>query len=83
MRLLLTVAIIWGLMAAAGAPQTYSPQRPLPRTTSMPALRALATQREIEERFKLGIDAEARGEERGRNGQEQGREFLEAHCEAP
>ncbi len=62
MRWLLTVAIIWGLMAAAAAAQTYSPQRPLPRTTSMPTLRALATQREVEERFKLGIDAEARGD---------------------
>ena len=62
MRPLLAVAIIWGLMAAAAAAQTYSPQRPLPRTTSMPALRALATQREVEERFKLGIDAEARGD---------------------
>ena len=46
-----------GLMAAAAAAQTYSPQRPLPRTTSMPALRALATRREIEERFTIGIDA--------------------------
>ena len=62
MRPLLAVAIIWGLMAAAAAAQTYSPQRPLPRTTSMPALRALATEREGEERFKLGIDAEARGD---------------------
>jgi Flp pilus assembly protein TadD len=62
MRLPLAVAILWGLMAAGAAAQTYSPQRPLPRTTSMPALRALATQREIEERFKLGIDAEARGD---------------------
>jgi Flp pilus assembly protein TadD len=62
MRLLLAVTIIWGFMAAGAAAQSYSPQRPLPRTTSMPALRALATQREIEERFKLGIDAEARGD---------------------
>src|SRR5579863_5272992 len=62
MRPLLAVTIIWGLMAAAAAAQTYAPQRPLPRTTSMPALRALATQREVEERFKLGIDAEARGD---------------------
>ena len=62
MRLLLAVAIIWGLMAAAAAAQTYSPQRPLPSTTSVPALRALATQREIEERFKIGIDAESRGD---------------------
>jgi hypothetical protein len=29
------------------------------------------------------VNAEARGEERGRQGQEQGREFLEAHCRPP
>jgi tetratricopeptide (TPR) repeat protein len=62
MRLLLAVTIIWGLVAARAGAQTYSPQRPLPSTTSVPALRALATQREIEERFKIGIDAESRGD---------------------
>ncbi|MBV8655130.1 MAG: tetratricopeptide repeat protein, partial [Candidatus Eremiobacteraeota bacterium] len=31
-----------------------------PRTTSLPALRAQAARREIEERFALGLDAEAR-----------------------
>jgi Flp pilus assembly protein TadD len=49
-------------MAGPAPAQNYSPQRPLPRTTSAPALRALATQREIEERFTLGIAAEARSD---------------------
>lgn len=31
----------------------------MPRTTSAPTLRALAIQREVEERFKIGLDAES------------------------
>lgn len=46
-----------GLMATPGWAQTYPTQRPLPRTTSQPALRAIATQREIEERFTIGLSA--------------------------
>lgn len=62
MRLLPAVAIVCALVAARAAAQTYPSQRPLPATTSVPALRALATQREIEERFRIGIDAESRGD---------------------
>ncbi len=62
MRFLFAVAIIAGLTAAGAAAQTYSPQRPVPRTTSMPALRAIATQREVEERFTIGLAAQARGD---------------------
>jgi Flp pilus assembly protein TadD len=62
MRVLLAVGILTGLMAGAAPAQNYSPQRPLPRTTSAPTLRALATQREIEERFAIGIAAEGRGD---------------------
>lgn len=38
------------------------PPSPIPRTTSVPALRDLARAREIEERFSIGIDAESRGD---------------------
>ena len=41
----------------AVAQETYTTQTPAPRTTSVPALRDLAIQREIEERFKLGLAA--------------------------
>ncbi len=62
MRVLLAVAIVAAVTAARAAAQSYPPQHPLPRTTSAPALRDLATQREIEERFRIGIDAESRGD---------------------
>ena len=61
MRVPLAVAILAGLMAAQTSAQEY-PQRPVVRTTSAPALRQLATQREIEERFAIGIAAEGRGD---------------------
>jgi superkiller protein 3 len=41
--------------------QVYSPSTPAPRTTSVPALRALATAREVEERFRIGLDDQASG----------------------
>jgi tetratricopeptide (TPR) repeat protein len=62
MRIVPAVAIIAALMAARAPAQTYPQQHPLPSTTSVPALRDLATQREIEERFKIGIDAESRSD---------------------
>jgi Flp pilus assembly protein TadD len=62
MRTLLLVAILTQTAATAGFAQTYSPASPVPRTTSVPALRALAARREIEERFTLGLSAEARGD---------------------
>ena len=65
MRVLLLAALLVQLMATSGPAQTYSPAPPLPRTTSVPELRAFATQREIEERFKIGLDAESRGDWKG------------------
>ncbi|HEV3092619.1 MAG TPA: tetratricopeptide repeat protein [Candidatus Cybelea sp.] len=62
MRLLPAVAILAGLAVAPANAQTYPSAHPVPRTTSVPALRALATQREIEERFTIGIAAESRGD---------------------
>ena len=60
--LLLAGAVLTGLMTAAATAQTYSTSRPLPRTTSEPALRTLATQREIEERFTIGLSALSRND---------------------
>lgn len=44
------------LTAAVAFAQTYPSMTPVPRTTSAPELRALATQREVEERFRIGLD---------------------------
>jgi Flp pilus assembly protein TadD len=60
MRVLLLAALLTPLTTIAAAAQTYAPSTPLPRTTSAPALRGFAIQREIEERFKIGLDAESR-----------------------
>lgn len=62
MRVLLLAALLIQVEATPGLAQTYSTQSPAPRTTSVPQLRALAVRREIEERFTLGIEAEARGD---------------------
>src|SRR5262249_26321549 len=45
------------LLSSVAFAQTYPSTTPVPRTTSAPALRALATQREVEERFRIGLDA--------------------------
>jgi Flp pilus assembly protein TadD len=44
------------LLSAVALGQTYPSMTPVPRTTSAPALRDLATQREVEERFRIGLD---------------------------
>jgi tetratricopeptide (TPR) repeat protein len=62
MRSLLATVVISSLMAAPVAAQYASPQ-PVPRTTSAPALRALAIRREIEERFTIGLRALARNDD--------------------
>jgi Flp pilus assembly protein TadD len=57
------VAIALAAIAAsapAGA-QVYAPGTPAPRTTSVPAMRALATAREVEERFRIGLEDQADG----------------------
>jgi tetratricopeptide (TPR) repeat protein len=61
MRVALLGVLFVGLTAAAGVPQPYPMHTPVPLTTSAPALRALAVAREIEERFRFGLDAEAGG----------------------
>ncbi len=55
-------AVVAALGAAADVAFAYPTPTPIPRTTSIPALQALATQREVEERFKTGLAAEARGD---------------------
>jgi Flp pilus assembly protein TadD len=60
--LLAIAAVFAGLRVAAGIALAYPTPTPVPRTTSIPALQALATQREVEERFKAGLAAEARGD---------------------
>jgi Flp pilus assembly protein TadD len=62
MRVLLLVALLESLTALSAPAQTYAPSTPVPRTTSGPALRAFATQREVEERFRFGVAAEMRGD---------------------
>ncbi len=57
-------AIIAALIAsvAAGRAQDYGSRAPVPATTSAPALRAIAAQREVHERFGIGLKAERRGQ---------------------
>jgi tetratricopeptide (TPR) repeat protein len=62
MRTLLLASVFMLSATATSFGQTYPLQSPVPRTTSQPALRDLARAREIEERFGIGLDAEARGD---------------------
>lgn len=62
MRVLLLTAVLSQAAMTFGAAQTYSTPAPVPQTTSVPALRTLAVRREIEERFTIGLNAEARSE---------------------
>jgi Flp pilus assembly protein TadD len=62
MRVPLLVAFLTQLSTTAALAQVYSTPNPVPATTSAPALRDVATRREIEERFTLGLDAEARSD---------------------
>lgn len=55
MRVSHLVALLAVVLPSQALAQTYPMQSPVPRTTSAPALRDLATQREVEERFKLGL----------------------------
>ena len=59
------VVLALAIFAASAPParaQMYPHATPVPATTSLPALRALATQREVVERFHLGLAAEQRGD---------------------
>jgi tetratricopeptide (TPR) repeat protein len=42
--------------STAALAQSYPSSAPAPRTTSLPALRALAARREVDERFRFGLD---------------------------
>ncbi len=58
-------ALALSLLLAAGAAaraQEYPSASPVPRTTSMPALHAIARTREVHERFVRGVAAEQRGD---------------------
>ncbi len=65
MRALLFAALLGFATATAAVAQTYPLATPVPRTTSVPALRGMAVQREIEERFTIGLDALARADWKG------------------
>lgn len=58
---LLIVAAVIALCGSARA-QVYGSRTPVPATTSMPDLRAVALAREINVRFTLGLDADKRSE---------------------
>lgn len=64
MRMRLCVAILAAFLASIQIvrAQDYGMQSPVPRTTSVPALRDAARQREIRERFSIGLSADARGD---------------------
>ena len=62
MRVLLLAALLAASTLNRTAAQTYSPATPVPRTTSLPALRWFATQREVEERCKIGLAAQGRAD---------------------
>jgi tetratricopeptide (TPR) repeat protein len=57
MRVPVLIALLAALTASAALSQNYPMQTPVPRTTSVPALRKLAVGREVEERFAIGLDA--------------------------
>ena len=63
MRTLLSGAILTALVAlfTAAQAQEYGSRAPIPRTTSAPALRAAAREREVRERFTIGIQDEQSG----------------------
>ncbi len=56
------VALLIQVAAATAIAHAYPTPSPVPRTTSLPALRAQAIGREVEERFSIGLAAEARGD---------------------
>jgi tetratricopeptide (TPR) repeat protein len=62
MRATLLTALSVVLWASPAFAQTYPMNTPVPRTTSVPALRNAAVAREVEERFKIGLDALSRSD---------------------
>ncbi len=61
MRVALLLLLASGFITTGALAQTYPMQTPVPRTTSVPALRAMAVSREVEERFRLGLEALSAG----------------------
>ncbi|MBV8154248.1 MAG: tetratricopeptide repeat protein [Candidatus Eremiobacteraeota bacterium] len=57
MRISVLATLIALLTTTAALSQTYPGAMPVPRTTSAPALADLAKQREVEERFRIGLAA--------------------------
>ena len=64
MRMRLCIALLTALISLTqvARAQEYGMHTPVPKTTSVPALRDAARQREIRERFAIGLRADARGE---------------------
>jgi Flp pilus assembly protein TadD len=56
----LVASLLVALCTSAASAQIYPMKSPVPATTSVPALRGLAAQREVEERFSIGLDALSR-----------------------
>jgi Flp pilus assembly protein TadD len=56
----LGASLLAALCTTAANAQSYPMSSPVPATTSAPALRDLASQREVEERFTIGLGALAR-----------------------
>ena len=65
MRIAFLAVLLAGTLSTTALSQTYPMRTPIPRTTSVPALRSLAIDREIEERFRIGLDDEAHGNWKG------------------
>jgi Flp pilus assembly protein TadD len=62
MRARVFVALLIQVATAFAMARAYPTPSPVPRTTSLPALRAQAIEREIQERFTIGLAAEMRGD---------------------
>jgi Flp pilus assembly protein TadD len=58
----LAAVLLAALTTSAANAQSYPMASPVPRTTSAPVLRDLAAQREVEERFTIGLDALSRND---------------------
>ena len=63
-RLLISLGVlaVCAFLPARVNAQAYPDVTPIPRTTDVGALRTLAIEREITERFRLGLEADARGD---------------------
>lgn len=60
MRVAVTAFALLAVAITPAVAQVYPGHTPIPRTTALPALRAQAAGREVEERFRIGLDDLAR-----------------------